>query len=734
MSGETSPLKVFVQAKREISQLFSELHAVIRDSNGFVRDDAKVRDLELISQEQRESLENYSSKTEGILEILQRDCMKVVFFGRTSNGKSTVINAMLKNKILPSGIGHTTNCFVQVEGTDSGDAYIVSEDAPNERRSIQSISHLAHALSKVRLDSDSLVRICWPKHKCSFLKDDVIFVDSPGIDVSPDMDKWIDKFCLDADVFVLVVNAESTLMQTEKNFFHRVSSRLSKPNIFILNNRWDASATEPETVEEVRQQHLERNVSFLAKELGVMEPHEAGDRVFFVSALETLQTALAGGQSSASVGNLLEGFQTRLLEFSKFEMTFQECISKTALQVKFAQHSMNAKIIAKNIASLWQGIYDVTISKRKLVGSQMVEQRDKLDFTEKQVVIVSEDMKRMIDKTTNDLHREMSMALSDEIRRLPGMLEEFERPFNPEPDDLSVYKKELNFHTEECLSRNLHFRYSSFAQDALFDTAKIMHETMSSLLPDASHVEFSSLLPNRSFEMTYHLDCPGLCAGFCEDIEFRFSLGITALVYRFLGSGRGARHLQGITEIPRSVSCGSNSSDLSTSSSPSQDTEALYIFLSKFSSVTSGTTVGSLALVAVVGKSVGWRIIAICAAVYGMLYVYERITWTKKAKEEAFKRQYIDYISWQLAQVIDLISRNCSHQVHQELSSILSRLSHHVDQKKSDLRKELANMDENIKHLNEITSKASHFKSVIEALSSKMDQFIIRYLNLTSHI
>lgn len=38
----------------------------------------------------------------------------------------------------------------------------------------------------------------------------------------------------------------------EKNFFHRVSSRLSKPNIFILNNRWDASAMEPETIEEVR--------------------------------------------------------------------------------------------------------------------------------------------------------------------------------------------------------------------------------------------------------------------------------------------------------------------------------------------------------------------------------------------------------------------------------------------------------------------------------------------------
>jgi mitofusin len=69
-------------------------------------------------------------------------------------------------------------------------------------------------------------------------------LDSPGIDISPDSDVWIDKVCLDADVFILISNAESTLMNTEKKFFHKVSEKLSKPNIFILNNRWDASAGE----------------------------------------------------------------------------------------------------------------------------------------------------------------------------------------------------------------------------------------------------------------------------------------------------------------------------------------------------------------------------------------------------------------------------------------------------------------------------------------------------------
>ena len=56
---------------------------------------------------------------------------------RTSSGKSTVVNAMLKSKLLPSGIGHTTNCFVQVEGTDLPDAFIVTDDAPDVKKNIQ---------------------------------------------------------------------------------------------------------------------------------------------------------------------------------------------------------------------------------------------------------------------------------------------------------------------------------------------------------------------------------------------------------------------------------------------------------------------------------------------------------------------------------------------------------------------------------------------------------------------
>lgn len=59
-----------------------------------------------------------------------------MLFLRTSNGKSTVINAMLRERVLPSGIGHTTNCFLSVEGTDGEHAYLTTEDS-EERKSIE---------------------------------------------------------------------------------------------------------------------------------------------------------------------------------------------------------------------------------------------------------------------------------------------------------------------------------------------------------------------------------------------------------------------------------------------------------------------------------------------------------------------------------------------------------------------------------------------------------------------
>jgi len=49
---------------------------------------------------------------------------------------------------------------------------------------------------------------------------------------------------------VLCLTPSHCLLQ-EKNFFFKVSTRLSKPNIFMLNNKWDVVASEPDFLDQV---------------------------------------------------------------------------------------------------------------------------------------------------------------------------------------------------------------------------------------------------------------------------------------------------------------------------------------------------------------------------------------------------------------------------------------------------------------------------------------------------
>ena len=71
-------------------------------------------------------VDGWLPKVSHIIEAVSREEMKVVFIGRTSAGKSTTINAMLHHKILPSGVGHTTDCFCALAGTDDPTPYLIT--------------------------------------------------------------------------------------------------------------------------------------------------------------------------------------------------------------------------------------------------------------------------------------------------------------------------------------------------------------------------------------------------------------------------------------------------------------------------------------------------------------------------------------------------------------------------------------------------------------------------------
>merc|ERR1712192_183951 len=68
----------------------------------------------------------------------------------------------------------------------------------DEHQSLDSLPQLGSALAAARLESSAKVMIHWPVERCRLLGEEVVIIDSPGIDVEADLDNWIDKFCLDS--------------------------------------------------------------------------------------------------------------------------------------------------------------------------------------------------------------------------------------------------------------------------------------------------------------------------------------------------------------------------------------------------------------------------------------------------------------------------------------------------------------------------------------------------------
>ncbi|NXW48903.1 MFN1 protein, partial [Nyctiprogne leucopyga] len=716
-----SPLKHFVLAKKTITAIFDQLLDYVTEGATFVEATYRNPELEHIATEDELSkIQAYKKKLAVIGEVLSRRHMKVAFFGRTSSGKSSVINAMLWDKVLPSGIGHTTNCFLSVEGTDGDKAYLMTEGS-DEKRSVKTVNQLAHALHMDKdLKAGCLVHVFWPKSKCALLRDDLVLVDSPGTDVTTELDSWIDKFCLDADVFVLVANSESTLMNTEKHFFHKVNERLSKPNIFILNNRWDASASEPEYMEDVRRQHMERCLTFLVDELKVIDPVEARNRIFFVSAKEVLSARRHKAQGMPEGGEALaEGFQTRFQEFQHFEQIF-EALLETLVS------SGGIKILEIHVVALKSEftilLCQLHYSKEKKIHSLKGREAWPLALSRlyPQISLFS-----LYSCSPFSANNSSSSTLSDSFICSLSQVQIDERTF-------FIKLQELNKHIEDGLGRNLADRCSSEVNQSMHQSQQEIIENLKPLLPSGAQNQLHMLIPCRRFDLSYDLNCHSLCADFQEDIMFHFSLGWTSLVNRFLGPKQAQRVLLGLADpnlqIPRPLATTPSAASLPalTPENVSQDDFMVPLVMS-LASLTSRTSM-SIIVVGGIWRTVGWKLISLSLSMYGLLYLYERLTWTTKAKERAFKQQFVNYATEKLQMIVSLTSANCSHQVQQEMATTFARLCQQVDITQKNLEKEIARLSKEIDQLENIQSSSKQLRNKAIHLENELDRFTKHFL------
>ncbi|CAJ0959622.1 unnamed protein product, partial [Mesorhabditis belari] len=732
-NGEIEPLQRFADAKKILGEIYDDLNGYVNETECFYNA-LKEFDPTTMQEKAYEEIQDIRESIRMIIDTFQRDNMKVVFFGRTSNGKSTTINAMLHSKILPQGMGHTTCCFLQVQGTSDDDGFLLLDERPSQIP-LNELGKIGHALSEDNsylpaMGQDSLLRVMYPKRENRLLQNDVVILDSPGVDLSPQFDSWIDKHCLDADVFVLVCNAEATLTQAEKSFFYRVSKKLSKPNVFILNNRWDASAAD-DNVEQVRSQHLTRFKQFLVDELQVCSSLEVQNRVFFVSSREVLDSRLKA-RGLIEKAYEMDGYQKRAYEFNQFERQFEQCISRSAIRSKFEAHARRADELVHRVRNNVDEVYGDTLARKETFERELEESTKEFNNCRHNFSAFEKAYREQTEGLQAEVHLKVSADYYEEIQRLAAIIDKFNRPFVDTPQSIAEYKTELATFVDNFISQELEARCTGGLMSRIWELENEMFVYVKKILAEAYQHKLEEVWRYRApFKFSICVNAPSLTQDFHEDLDFRFSFGLSAIIRKVIAYRSG----QPVTSIQGSLLATALNSSTNSAQRKSIEKNNVQAVNAEEQAVMTNLVLSSAAYVANGGiglaiaggllyRTVGWKVILGVGAVYGGLYMIERVRWNSSKKEQHLKDQFRSHLGSRMQHFAAAHTSACETQVTREMEQVYDGLRATVGgvhrEMKADLdaaRSRIDALDQQLKGLSAIKGKTAFVLRGLEQFS-----------------
>lgn len=286
----TSNLEIFNTRKEKVQNLISE----------------SIKIYETLG------MKTNAEKAEKSLEKVQKDDFKAIVIGEFKRGKSTFINALLGDEILPAFAIPCTAVINEVKYADKEKAVLhfkdpLPQDAdysfkeevknhinrngktnipplPIDVKDLEEYVVIPDPAKDQRLSVSespySKVELFYPIEIC---KNGVTIIDSPGLNEHGTRTKVTTDYLSQVDAILFVMSCQALCSQTEMEFIENKIRGYGHEEIFFICNRFD----------DVRERERERVVSYAKTKLAPLTSFgEAG--IFFVSAANALDGRLKG--------------------------------------------------------------------------------------------------------------------------------------------------------------------------------------------------------------------------------------------------------------------------------------------------------------------------------------------------------------------------------------------------------------------------------------------------------
>ncbi len=200
------------------------------------------------------SLPNTADSIKETIEKTSNEHFEVAIVGEFKRGKSTLINALLGQEVLPADVLPATATLNRV--TYSKDPYVQVEykNGSNERVDIDKLADYVTKLTAESEEKAETVKEATVYYDTAFCKNNVDIIDTPGLNDDEQMTSVTLSILPKIDAAVFVISANSPFSQFEKDFLEKKMLTSDVGRIIFVVNCFGTFAREDEDkiVETVR--------------------------------------------------------------------------------------------------------------------------------------------------------------------------------------------------------------------------------------------------------------------------------------------------------------------------------------------------------------------------------------------------------------------------------------------------------------------------------------------------
>lgn len=396
---------------------------ILRERLGGMLSDASEVINELNMSSASENLDKLSKK-------VNNDTFKIQVIGTFSNGKSTVINSLLGEEVLPAYALPTTAVINEVKYGENKEAILYFRDPlPKDlpaSLSVKALDHMKkHGMKNVpplRISYNEIedyvvipmgedpkemllespyekVELFWP---LPMLKEGVEIIDSPGLNESDTRARVTMDYLSKADAILFVLAADHLCSKDEMEFVENNLNAYGFTDPFFVVNRFDL----------IQEREKERVIKFAEMKLAGFTTNP----IYCISAQKALD-----GVVKHEVG-LIE--ESRITPFVTHLTNF---LTKDKGKIKLSQPARELKRILNN-----EALYKVIPSQRAMLDSSLDEVRARYDAARPQLdtlkskkdQIIAKIMLR-IEQSKSEFRRAVNRNTISVADMIPGWINDY---------------------------------------------------------------------------------------------------------------------------------------------------------------------------------------------------------------------------------------------------------------------------------------------------------------------